>query len=412
MNSRDDDRFDKLVTSDSSPATPPTAAPHGAHEATRPAPTGELDTIAELPSTGATTVTASRHHVASGAPLLDRLWDRFATTPQRAQLLSWLGPVLVTLLAAGTRLWNLGNPHTLVFDETFYVKDAYTLLNLGYESTWPSDPNAAFEAGDVNTYNTDGSFVVHPPLGKWLIALGFMVFGAQDSVSWRISTAIVGILAVVLVMVIAKNLFRSSFVATVAGLLMAIDGNAIVMSRVALLDNFGMFFSLLGFGAILLDRTHSATRLAMWIADRDSQKRTIHWGPALWLRPWLIAAGVAFGLASSVKWNGLYFLAAFAVYTLVVDAIARRNAGVTFWISGTIFKQAPVSFLLTVPVALATYLVTFTGWFLTQGGYGRTWADNPVNAWQGAFAWVPHAFQSFIHMQEDVYNYHVNEHSG
>ncbi|MCU1403861.1 MAG: phospholipid carrier-dependent glycosyltransferase, partial [Glaciihabitans sp.] len=82
------------------------------------------------------------------------------------------------------------------------------------------------------------------------------------------------------------------------------------------------------------------------------------------------------------------------------------------WLSGTTWRQGPVSFLLTVPVALAVYLTSFTGWFVTSGGYGRTWADNPVNAWQGAFAWVPHAFQSFIHMQQDVYNYHVNEHSG
>ena len=343
--------------------------------------------------------------------LLDRLWDRLSTTPARATLLRWIGPVLVVLLAAATRLWHLASPHTLVFDETFYVKDAYTLLNLGYEATWPADPNAAFEAGDVDTYTTGGSFVVHPPLGKWLISLGFLAFGAENSLSWRISTAVVGILAVVLIMVIAKGLFRSTLVATIAGTLMAIDGNAIVMSRVALLDNFGMFFSLLGFGAILLDRSHSATRLAMWISARQSAGKTIDWGPALWFRPWLVAAGIAFGLAAAVKWNGLYFLAAFAVYTLIVDGVARRRAGVHFWGSGTLWKQAPVSFLLTVPVALGSYLLTFIGWFSTTGGYGRTWADTPANAWQGTFSWVPLAFQSFLHMQQDVYNYHVNEHT-
>ena len=49
---------------------------------------------------------------------------------------------------------------------------------------------------------------------------------------------------------------------------MAIDGNAIVMSRVALLDNSVMFFVLLGFGAVLLDRRQSAARLALWLARR------------------------------------------------------------------------------------------------------------------------------------------------
>ena len=395
MDSRSDGRFEAILTTDPAPGDSPADSP------------ANPGTAAVRPPGRR----AARRQDAATAPLLDRLWDRLATTPRRALVVQWIGPVLVVLLAAAARLWHLASPHSLVFDETFYVKDAYTLLNLGYESTWPADPNAAFEAGDVNTFLTEGSFVVHPPLGKWLISLGFLVFGAENSLSWRISTAVIGILAVILVMMIAKGLFRSTFVATVAGLLMAIDGNAIVMSRVALLDNFGMFFSLLGFGAILLDRSHSAVRLMMWISDRDRTNRSIHWGPALWFRPWLVAAGISFGLASAIKWNGLYFLAAFAVYTLVVDAIARRNAGVTFWASGTIWKQAPVSFLLTVPVALLTYLSTFTGWFLTSGGYGRGWADQGSNAWQGTFAWVPHAFQSFLHMQQDVYNYHVNEHS-
>jgi dolichyl-phosphate-mannose-protein mannosyltransferase len=351
------------------------------------------------------------HRTRVRAALPDRIWDRLATTPLHEKVLRWIGPVLVVLIAAGTRLWNLASPHALVFDETFYVKDAYTLFNLGYESSWPEDPNPGFEAGDTDTYLDTGSFVVHPPLGKWLIALGFAVFGVDNSLSWRISTAVIGILAVIVLMLVAKGLFRSTLVATVAGLLLAVDGNAIVMSRVSLLDNFAMFFVLLGFGAILLDRSQSRIRLALWMSRRKELGTTTDWGPALANRPWLLAAGVAFGLASAVKWNGLYFLAGFAVYTLVVDAIARRRAGVQFWFTGTLFKQAPVSFLLTVPVALAVYLASFTGWFRAAGGYGRQWAEQDGNAWQGAFAWVPTAFQSFLHMQQDVYNYHVNEHS-
>jgi dolichyl-phosphate-mannose-protein mannosyltransferase len=407
VESRDGDSFEALLTDNASPSDQPSpGTPYGPNAGTATAPR------IPAPASGSTVPAPAQTRTrVPKTTLLDRLWDRLATTPTRARVLRWIGPVLVVLLAAATRLWHLADPHSLVFDETFYVKDAYTLLNLGYESTWPEEPNPAFEAGNVDTYTEGGAFVVHPPLGKWLIALGFLAFGAENSISWRIATAVVGILAVILLMVIAKGLFRSTLVATIAGTLMAIDGNAIVMSRVALLDNFGMFFSLLGFGAILLDRSQSATRLALWISRRQNAGRTIDWGPALWFRPWLLAAGVAFGLAAAIKWNGLYFLAAFAVYTLVVDALARRRAGVHFWGSGTLWKQGPVSFLLTVPIALGTYLVTFTGWFTTTGGYGRTWADQAGNAWQGTFSWVPLAFQSFLHMQQDVYNYHVNEHT-
>lgn len=321
----------------------------------------------------------------------------------KAWLWQWGGPIGVTLLAAVLRLWNLGSPHSLVFDETYYVKDAWTLLHLGYESGWPENPNPAFEAGDVDGFGTDPAFVVHPPLGKWLIALGLAVFGADDSVGWRISTALAGILAVALVTLVAWMLLRSTALATIAGGLMAIDGHAIVLSRVALLDNFLMLFVLLGFVAVLLDRTHSKRRLDAWLA---STKNT-DWGPALWWRPWLITAGLLFGLASAIKWSGLYFLAVFAVYTLVVDALARRRAGVMFWASGTIFKQGPVSFVLTVPVAAVAHLATWTGWFVTDGGYYRHWAEEVGNAWQGALAWVPLDFQSFWHYQVSAYNFHV-----
>ncbi len=176
------------------------------------------------------------------------------------------------------------------------------------------------------------------------------------------------------------------------------------MSRVALLDNFLMLFALIGFIAILMDRGWTKRRLDLWLDRKGGD-----WGPAIWWRPWLIAAGVAFGAAAAIKWNGIYFLAAMAIYTLAVDAAARRRAGIPFWLSGTIFKQAPVSFLLTVPAAVFTYLVTWAGWFATSGGYNRQWAQGDGNAWTGILSWVPLTLQSFWHFEVSVYNYHVGE---
>ena len=338
---------------------------------------------------------------------IDAWWARLTRTPARRRVWEWGGPAVVLLIAAWARLWNLASPHSLVFDETYYVKDAWTLMHLGYESQWPTGADADFNAGLVDGYTNDGSFVVHPPLGKWMISLGLAVFGASDSVGWRISTALIGILAVALIIVIARSLFASTLLGTIAGFLMAIDGNAIVMSRVALLDNSLMFFVLLGFGAVLLDRRQSAERLSAWLAARAGRSTDL--GPALWNRPWLFAAGVALGLACAVKWNGVYFLAAFAVYTLGVDALARRRAGITFWASGTLLKQGPVSFLLTVPVAAALFLASWTGWFVTDGGFYRHWSEDAGNAWQGILAWVPHSLQSFWHYQAAALAYHVGE---
>ncbi|MFF1572923.1 dolichyl-phosphate-mannose--protein mannosyltransferase [Leifsonia sp. NPDC058292] len=341
---------------------------------------------------------------------LDDWWMRRLRTPTRMKLWYWGAPIGVTLLAAVLRLWNLGNPHALVFDETFYVKDAYTLMHLGYEGSWPDKADQPFNAGTTDIFTTDPSFVAHPPLGKWLISLGLAAFGAGDSFGWRISTAIVGILAVLIVFLIARKLFRSTLIASIAGLLMAVDGHAIVMSRVALLDNSVMFLALLAFGCVLLDRDWHATRLATKVAELRDRGSDPAWGPVLWWRPWLIAAGILTGLCAGVKWSGFYFLAFFAVYTVVVDAVARRRAGLPFYLSGALLKQAPATFLLTVPLAVVSYVATWTGWIVTSGGYYRHWAEATHLQWKGALSWVPLWAQNLWHYQTEMYSYSINLH--
>lgn len=337
--------------------------------------------------------------------VLDDWFRRLFPTPDRLRFWTWGLPLAVTLLAAVLRLWNLAHPHSLVFDETFYVKDAWTLWNLGFEGAWPADPDPGFASGDVSAYTGAPSFIAHPPLGKWIIALGMAVFGAGDSFGWRISAAICGILAVVVTMLIAKRLFRSTLIAGIAGFVLAIDGHAIVLSRVSLLDGILMFVTLLGVGAVLLDRQWTELRLAQKIAADALPE----WGPVIWWRPWLLTAGVLFGLSAGIKWTGIYFLAAFGVYVVVVDALARRRAGVPFWASGAILKQGPVAFLTAVPIALVAYLLTWSGWILTSGGYYRNNAtDVPADAWTGPIAWVPHWIQNLWHYHVQMYEYSIN----
>jgi dolichyl-phosphate-mannose--protein O-mannosyl transferase len=338
---------------------------------------------------------------------LDDLASRMLSTPRRRLAWYWGAPLLVTLVAGILRIWNLGHPHALVFDETFYVKDAWTLLSNGYESAWPENSDEAFNRGETSGFLDDPSYVVHPPLGKWLIALGMAVFGAGDSFGWRISTAIVGTLAVFVLMLIARKLFASTLLAVLAGFLFAIDGHAIVMSRVAVLDNSVMLFTLLGFGCVLLDRERHERVLGERLAAARATGADPAWGPVLWWRPLVLGAGLCFGLASSVKWSGLYFLAAFGLYLIVVDALARRRAGLALWTSAAVLKQGPATFLLLVPPAVAMYLVSWTNWFVSDRGYYRHWADQSSNAWTGTFSWVPPVWQSFLHYQQSIYNFHV-----
>jgi hypothetical protein len=76
----------------------------------------------------------------------------------------------------------------------------------------------------------------HPPLGKWIIALGIRLFGPGPFGS-RIGPAIAGTLTVLLVYVLARHLLRSAFGATIAAGLLAIDFLHFVESRTALLDS-------------------------------------------------------------------------------------------------------------------------------------------------------------------------------
>src|SRR5699024_9598633 len=159
-----------------------------------------------------------------GSTARDRLW-------------AWLGPLLVTVVAAVARLWDLARPHTLVFDETYYVKQAYTLLMVGYDAEWPEEPNPAFEAGNRDIFLDKADYVVHPPVGKWMIAAGMRLGGADNPWAWRLTTALVGIAAVFLVAWVARRLFASTLAGIIAGGLFAIDGVGIVHARTGLLDS-------------------------------------------------------------------------------------------------------------------------------------------------------------------------------
>jgi dolichyl-phosphate-mannose-protein mannosyltransferase len=341
---------------------------------------------------------------------LDDWWQRLLSTPRRRALWYWGGPILVTLLAGVLRFWNLGHPQAVIFDETYYVKDAWTLLQNGYESSWPDGADEDFARGDTGIFLDDPAYVVHPPLGKWLIALGMAAFGAGDAFWWRASTALAGTVAVFILALVARRLWPSTIVAVIAALLLAVDGNAIVMSRVALLDNWLMFFALLGFWFVLLDRSQAVHVLGQRLGEARAAGRDPNYGPAVWARPWVVAAGAAFGAACAVKWSGIWFLAAFGIYLVVVDALARRRAGVPFWLTGALLKQAPVTFVLLVPVAVAVYVASWTGWLVTAGGYFRHWADEAANQATGWLAWVPHSLQSLWHYHQSAYTYHLGVH--
>ena len=170
----------------------------------------------------------------------------------------WLGPLLVTAFGGFLRFNRLQIPRTIVFDETYYVKDAWSILHHGVEWNPVSNANALIVAGHTNIFQACsgtgcGEYVVQPEVGKYMIAVGEWLFGL-NSFGWRFSSAVFGTVAILLVCRIARRMTRSTLLGCVAGLLMSLDGLEFVLSRTGILDIFLMTFILAAFGCVVIDR--------------------------------------------------------------------------------------------------------------------------------------------------------------
>ena len=132
---------------------------------------------------------------------------------------------------------GLADPPSLIFDETYYAKDA-----------------CHFAGGSEELCKiADDSTKVHPPLGKWLIAGGVKVFGF-DSFGWRIVPAIAGIITVALLFLLARRLFKALLPSAIAALLLTFDPlHFSLQSRTAMLDIFVPMFGLAAFLFIAID---------------------------------------------------------------------------------------------------------------------------------------------------------------
>lgn len=302
----------------------------------------------------------------------------------------------VTTVATVLRFASLSYPKALVFDEVYYVRGAYSLLELGYEGDWAKDEDT-FANGDFSKLTTSGDYVVHPMVGKLLIALGMKIAGPTPF-GWRLSAAVFGVLTVIIVALLARSMLRSTLWGGMAGLLLAVDGEAVVLSRTGLLDNFLAFFVVLGLALLWLDRRRVQRRLTRRPDDEDPDR-----APRIGVRWWRWAALIAFGLAGGVKWSGFYFAAAFLIMSVAWEAMDRRKAGYTHWLRDTAFRSAIPGALGALVVIPAVYLATWANWFLTTGSYNRDWAAKHP---EERIAWMPEALQSLLHYHQQMLKFH------
>ena len=329
----------------------------------------------------------------------------------------WAATIAVTILAGFLRFWHLSRPHAFLFDETYYAKDAWSLLEHGYTTGYVDDANEKILGGRLTGLFTDSpSMIVHPEAGKWLIALGEHTFG-MDPFGWRVASAVVGTLMVLVMVRLVRRMTGSTLLGCVAGLLLCFDGLQFVMSRLALLDIFLAFFVLCAVSCLVADRDWGRHRMAKLIPP-GYRATGRDWGPVrgLLFRPWLLAAGVFFGLACATKWNAVFPLAAFGLLVWAWNAGARKSLGVRrAWLRSAVADAFPAFFYLVV-VALVVYVLTWTGWLLHAHEYEAALSDTQYGPYWGSYiekdatGFFPELLQSLRSLwnyHQDVYTFHT-----
>jgi dolichyl-phosphate-mannose-protein mannosyltransferase len=287
----------------------------------------------------------------------------------------WLGPLLVTAFGAWLRFNRLQIPRAIVFDETYYAKDAWSILQHGVEWNYVNNANTLILQGHTTglfvpcSGSGCGEYVVQPEVGKELIAVGEWLFGL-NSLGWRFSTAVFGSLAILLMCRIARRMTRSTLLGCIAGLLMALDGLEFVLSRTGILDIFLMFFILAAFGCMVIDRDKSRAALAEGVA-RGKGGET---GPRLGLRKWQVICGVMLGLAVGTKWIAAWYIVAFACLFFAWEIGARRAAGLRSFVYGAVREAVwlPLTFIV---IPLVVYVATWSNWLFTSTGYYRNYGQ-------------------------------------
>jgi dolichyl-phosphate-mannose-protein mannosyltransferase len=189
-----------------------------------------------------------------------------------------IGLLLLWLFAVSLRFWGLERFNTLVFDEIYYVKFADQYLR------------------GVPLF--DG----HPPLSKYIIAIGIWIAetlhlgstigndlagGFHTTWSYRWTAALTGSFIPIVVAELVRQISQNRRFALMAGSLVALDGLFLVESRYALNNVYLVIFGLLGqLGFVLAAKSRRSWRSWLWLS-------------------W---AGISFAASASIKWNGLWFL--------------------------------------------------------------------------------------------------------
>lgn len=255
-----------------------------------------------------------------------------------------------------------------VFDEKHYVAQAQEmLLNRGMES------------------NPGYGLVVHPPLGKWLLSIGEVLFG-YSPIGWRILPIIAGVITVLAVSTVVHKITQSQTLTILSALLINIEGISLTMSRVGMLDSFVEMFASL----ILL--------FSVYYVYNDFNKKPFY------KSYWLFAIGIIGGLMTATKISGLYYMAFCGVALVLATAITSRNVRQTLSSIGM-----GIFYVVIVPISI--FMASFVPWFSNENAVFRHAVEEGKANDDVWYNFLPNSLQNFIYYQKEVMDFHTSLHT-
>lgn len=248
-----------------------------------------------------------------------------------------------------------------VFDEKHYVSQAKEMLT-----------NGGME------YNPNYGLIVHPPLGKWLLSIGEMIFG-YTPLGWRIMPIIAGVITVIATCIIIQKITKSYYFTILASILINIEGVSLIMSRIGMLDAFvEMFVALIAM---------SATFYAYDEFNKKPLRKSY----------WLFATGIFGGLMMSTKISGLYYMAFCGITLVVATLIISKNIRDTL-------KSIIMGLFYFVVVPLSIFLMSYIPWFSNENAVYRHAGES------GSFDLsdkLPASLQNFYYYYHGILNFHT-----
>lgn len=258
--------------------------------------------------------------------------------------------VVVGLVGLCVLLFGISEPRVHVFDESYYVPAA-----------------KAIASGSLNMDPGE------PPLGKLLIAIGIKAAG-DTPLGWRLPGAVCGALSLAAVFLWTRLLLGDSGVSLLAAGLTLTNNFLFVLSRVAMMDVFLVFF-------------------VMWAVLSYTAAFQFHQSPVL-RRILFCASGLLFGLAGACKWNGIdslpVLLGVSLLLPLAVRLLSAPPSSSVALFAENLRETGTLSLILAF-VLLPALSYSFVFWILSRAVH------------------QPFGISEFLHSNYQMWRYHVTD---